>query len=132
VGLPGLNGFVGEIMVLISAVRNNLVLGAVAATSLILGAVYMLWMVQRVFFGEVTHEENKTLKDLNAREVGLLLPLVVMMLVMGVWTTPFTSRMTAAVDKQVVSRFDQPVAPVLKPASAAAPDAHAGHEGGHP
>ncbi len=106
VGLPGLNGFIGEIMVIISAVRDHVVWGVLAASGMILGAVYMLWMVQRVFFGEIKHEENRGLKDLSLREALVMLPLIIMMFVMGVVTTPFTSRMTVSVNEQIVDRIE--------------------------
>jgi len=107
IGLPGLNGFVGEIMVIISAVRDEFTFGALAATGVILSAVYMLWMVQRVFFGEVKHEENKGLKDLSLREIMVMLPLIIMMFVMGLFTTPFTSRMATSVKEQIVRPIEQ-------------------------
>jgi len=104
IGLPGLSGFVGEIMVILSAVQDHVAWGACAATGMILGAVYMLWMVQRVFFGEVKHEENRNLKDMTGREVLVMTPLVIMMIVMGVVTKPFTDRMTQSVRDQIVTR----------------------------
>jgi NADH-quinone oxidoreductase subunit M len=71
---------------------------------MILGAVYMLWMVQRVFFGELKHDENRNLKDMTGREVLVMLPLVIMMFVMGVITRPFTDRMSRSVNEQIVER----------------------------
>src|SRR5207244_13189208 len=65
VGLPGLNGFVGEFLILVGAFQVNRVLAAVATTGIIFAAVYLLWMYQRVIFGEVTHPENRTLRDLT-------------------------------------------------------------------
>ena len=92
-GLPGLNGFVGEFMILIgswsSPTVGNPVLIAVATTGVIFAAVYLLWMVYRTFFGALTDERNATMKDLNPREVGLLLPLAALMLVLGFVPTPF-------------------------------------------
>lgn len=105
IGLPGLNGFVGEIMVILSALKDHLAWGAFAATGMILGAVYMLWMVQRVFFGEVQHEENRNLKDLTMREVLVMAPLAIMMIVMGIVTKPFTDRMTQSVSEHIVTRI---------------------------
>lgn len=104
IGLPGLNGFVGEIMVILSAVRDHFVWGACAATGMILGAVYMLWMVQRIFFGELKHDENRNLRDMTGREVLVMLPLVIMMFVMGVITRPFTERMSLSVNNQIVEK----------------------------
>ena len=100
-GLPGLNGFVGEFMILIgswgSATVGNPVLVAVATTGVIFAAVYLLWMVYRTFYGEVTDERNRTMADLNGREIGLLLPLVALMVLMGFWPTPFLQRSERAV-----------------------------------
>jgi NADH-quinone oxidoreductase subunit M len=69
-----------------------------AGTGVIWAAVYMLWMLQRVLFGKVTNPENATLRDLNARELGLLIPLLVLMLFMGVFPRPFLDRSQASVE----------------------------------
>ncbi|HYG81037.1 MAG TPA: NADH-quinone oxidoreductase subunit M [Pyrinomonadaceae bacterium] len=102
VGLPLLNGFVGEFLILLGAWVSNAVsypwvVTMLAATGVIWAAVYMLWMLQRVVFGRIRNPENAKLKDLNAREVGLLVPLLVLMLVMGVYPRPFLERSRAAV-----------------------------------
>ena len=68
IALPGTNGFVGEFLILLGAFRANMVYGILATTGVVLGAVYMLWMFQRVMFGEMTKEENRKLKDLGKRE----------------------------------------------------------------
>ena len=100
-GLPGLNGFVGEFMILIgswnSPTLGNPILIAVATTGVIFAAVYLLWMVYRTFFGEITDEKNRTMADLNGREIGLLLPLAALMLLMGFWPAPFLDRSERAV-----------------------------------
>ena len=91
-GLPGLNGFVGEFMILLGSWKSTafgdvwVVLGT---TGVILAAVYLLWMMYRTFFGEVTDEANASMRDLNGREIALLLPLAVLMVLMGFWATPF-------------------------------------------
>lgn len=94
IGLPGLNGFVGEFLILTGSFFSELydqpVFAIIAATGVILAAVYMLWMVQRVMFGPITHEENLKLKDLNAREVGLLIPLVLFMFWIGIRSEDYT------------------------------------------
>lgn len=86
-GLPGLNGFVGEFLILIgsfkSAFVGNPLLIAVATTGVILAAVYLLWMVYNMFFGELDREENKSMQDLNLREYLILTPLALLMVVMG-------------------------------------------------
>ena len=88
IGLPGLNGFIGEFLILMGAfnseILNNSTFAILGTTGVILAAVYMLWMYQRVMFGPVKHEENKKLKDLNAREIGLLIPLVIFMVWIGI------------------------------------------------
>jgi NADH-quinone oxidoreductase subunit M len=84
VGLPLLNGFVGEFLVLSGAFRTRAVYGVLGATGVIWSACYLLWMYQRVFFGKVTHEVNQSLPDLDLRERTALLPTAVAALVMGV------------------------------------------------
>ena len=102
IGLPFLNGFVGEFLILLgtwtsNVVRNSWIVTMLAATGVIWAAVYMLWMLQRVLFGEVTNPENAKLRDLNGREIGLLIPLLILMLVMGVYPRPFLDRSRASV-----------------------------------
>lgn len=97
IGLPFLNGFVGEFLILLgmwssAAVNNPYIFTMLAGTGVIWAAVYMLWMLQRVLFGKVTNPKNKNLKDLNPRELGLLVPLLILMLVMGVYPKPFLNR----------------------------------------
>src|SRR5689334_23660674 len=97
IGLPFLNGFVGEFFILIgtwtsTAVSHPWVTTMLAATGVIWAAVYMLWMLQRVLFGEVTNPENARLTDLNSREIGLVLPLMLLMLFMGVYPRVFLDR----------------------------------------
>lgn len=102
IGLPFLNGFVGEFLILIgmwtsTAATHSWIVTMLAATGVIWAAVYMLWMLQRVLFGETTNPENARLRDLNAREVALILPLMLLMLFMGVYPRPFLDRSKAAV-----------------------------------
>ena len=97
VGLPGLNGFVGEFLILLGTFRSNMTYAVFAALGVIFAAVYMLWMFQRVMFGEVTKEANKKLKDLSLREICVLLPLVFFIVQIGVYPRPFLSRMDASV-----------------------------------
>src|ERR1051325_5692266 len=84
VGLPLLNGFIGEFLVLSGAFQAKQIYGILGATGVIWSACYLLWMYQRVFQGEVTNPANKTLRDLDAREQVSLWPLAVAALVMGV------------------------------------------------
>ena len=96
-GLPGTAGFVGEWMVILGAVRANFWLGFIAATALISGAAYTLWMVKRVYFGPVANAHVGALKDLDAREFGMLGLLAVAVLAMGVYPKPFTDVMNVSV-----------------------------------
>ncbi|MGD8414160.1 MAG: NADH-quinone oxidoreductase subunit M, partial [Candidatus Latescibacterota bacterium] len=98
IGLPPLNGFVGEFMILVGAYQANPVYAILAASGVVLGAIYMLWMYQRVFYGGVTKEENKGLKDINVREIVVFAPLIVMVFLMGVYSKPFISRMEPSVN----------------------------------
>ncbi|OFW04999.1 MAG: NADH dehydrogenase [Acidobacteria bacterium RIFCSPLOWO2_02_FULL_68_18] len=101
IGLPGLNGFIGEFLILLGAFRWNPGFVVAAGLGVILSAVYMLWMVQRVYFGPVVHEENATLADLAPREWAAAVPLCVMAVVMGVFPTLFLRPMEASVDALV-------------------------------
>ncbi len=96
-GLPGTGGFVGEWMVILGTVSFNFWLGAIAATALISGAAYSLWMYKRVYFGAVTNHHVRDLKDLNAREFGIMAVLALATLVMGVYPKPFTDVMHVSV-----------------------------------
>ena len=86
-GLPGLNGFVGEFMILLGSFKSEVVgrpiLIALATTGVILAAVYLLWMLYRMFFGSIDKEENRTMRDMNFREIALMTPLALLMLILG-------------------------------------------------
>jgi NADH-quinone oxidoreductase subunit M len=92
-GLPGTAGFVGEWMVILGAVKVNFWIGMAAATTLIFGAAYTLWMVKRVYFGEVANDNVRTLEDLNKREFFMLALLALAVLWMGLYPKPFTDVM---------------------------------------
>jgi NADH-quinone oxidoreductase subunit M len=96
-GLPGLNGFIGEFLILIGAFQVRWWWGAFAVTGIVLGAAYMLWLYQRTMFGEITKEENRTLPDLDAREVATLVPIVVFCFWIGLYPAPFLKAMEASV-----------------------------------
>ena len=96
-GLPGTGGFVGEWMVILGTVKLNFWLAALAATALIFGAAYSLWMYKRVYFGEVTNHHVRELTDLNAREFGIMAVLAIATLWMGVYPKPFTDVMHVSV-----------------------------------
>jgi len=96
-GLPGLNGFVGEFMILIGTFRANQWWAVFATFGVVLGAVYMLWLYGNVFFGPITNPENETLADLNTREIVALVPLVALILLIGVAPHIFTEPMQPSV-----------------------------------
>ncbi|MHA6913841.1 NADH-quinone oxidoreductase subunit M [Ralstonia pseudosolanacearum] len=96
-GLPATSGFVGEFMVILGAVKFNFWIGLLAATALIFGAAYSLWMVKRVIFGDVAHKHVAELQDLNAREFFMLGVLAIATLYMGLYPKPFTDVMHASV-----------------------------------
>jgi NADH-quinone oxidoreductase subunit M len=96
-GLPGTAGFVGEWMVILGAVKANFWVGAAAATALIFGAAYSLWMVKRVYFGEPANDHVRELQDLNSREFMMLGVLAVAVLAMGLYPKPFTDVMHVSV-----------------------------------
>jgi NADH-quinone oxidoreductase subunit M len=108
VGLPFLNGFVGEFLIMLgmwkstvlqitSTVNWNYIATMLAGTGVIFAAVYLLWMIQRVFFGKITNDKNRVLKDLSWRELGLIAPLLFLMVYMGVYPKPFLDRSRDAV-----------------------------------
>lgn len=99
IGLPGTNGFVGEFLILLGAFQSNIAYGVFAATGVILGAAYMLWMFQRVMFGKITNPKNESLKDLNKREITILIPMVIMIFLMGIYPKLFFSKMDVTVEK---------------------------------
>jgi NADH-quinone oxidoreductase subunit M len=96
-GLPGTSGFVGEWMVILGTVKLNFWLGLLAATTLVFGAAYTLWMVKRVYFGDVANAEVKALTDINRREFWMLGLLAAAVLWMGVYPKPFTDVMHQSV-----------------------------------
>jgi NADH-quinone oxidoreductase subunit M len=96
-GLPGTAGFVGEWMVILGAVQYNFWIGLLAATTLVFGAAYTLWMVKRVYFGDVANDDVKALSDINGREFLMLALLALAVLWMGLYPKPFTDVMQASV-----------------------------------
>jgi NADH-quinone oxidoreductase subunit M len=101
VAVPGTNGFVGEFLVLLGTFKSSLglVIGVLAALGVILGAAYMLWMVQKVFFGTITHRENQFIPDMNLREFVTVAPFLVLVLVMGLMPQPFLDRLTPSTNR---------------------------------
>ncbi len=105
-GLPGTSGFVGEFMVIIASFKANFWFAFVAATTLVLGAAYTLWMVKRVVYGEVANEKVEALEDLNARELIVLGVLAVSVLLLGLWPAPLVEMMDASIE-QLVQQLGQ-------------------------
>jgi len=114
IGLPFLNGFVGEFLIMLGMFKStilpamngtnwNYIATMLAGTGVIFAAVYLLWMVQRVFFGKVTNPKNRALVDLSWREIGLMVPLLILMVYMGVYPRPFLNRSETSV-KQIQER----------------------------
>jgi NADH-quinone oxidoreductase subunit M len=103
IGLPLTNGFVGEFLILLGSFKSQPTLTVFAATGVILSAVYMLWVYQRVFLGEIKQPENQHLSDLNRREKFILIPLVIMVLWMGVYSQSFLRRMDSSVNQLLQS-----------------------------
>jgi len=130
IGLPGTNGFVGEFLVLIGGFESELRWWTVIASSgVILSAVYMLWMFQRVMFGELDNPKNQKLTDLNAREVGIMVPLIVMIFVMGLYPKPFIDKMEPAIKKLVTQVRPASMTATKAPGmSPSLPTGHAGTE----
>ena len=137
IGLPFLNGFVGEFLIMIG-MWNSTVLPAtggtnwnyiatmLAGTGVIFAAVYLLWMVQRVFFGKITNPKNKRLKDLSPRELGLIAPLLFLMVFMGVYPKPFLDRSREAV-VAIEQRVMGQAGGTIDAPAASAPADHSGH-----
>lgn len=105
IGLPGLNGFVGEFLILLGTFPVHPAAAATATVGVILAAVYLLWLIERVFFGPLTHEENARLTDLIPREWVAVVPLVITMVWLGVYPKPILERIEPAVDK-LVRRYE--------------------------
>jgi NADH-quinone oxidoreductase subunit M len=105
IGLPGLNGFIGEFLILNGAFQSTVIpqnaFAVFAALGVILAAVYMLWMYQRVMFGPIKHKVNEKLEDLNAREIGILVPLVILMVWIGIRPVDFTQYSEAQVSELI-------------------------------
>ena len=97
-GLPATSGFIGEFLVILGAVQYNFWIGLLAATALILGAAYSLWMVKRVIYGDIVHDHVRVLKDIGGREFAILGVMALAVLFMGVYPKPFTDVMHVSVD----------------------------------
>jgi NADH-quinone oxidoreductase subunit M len=120
IAVPGFNGFVGEFLILVGSWPFDPRLVVVASLGVVLAAGYMLWMVKRVFYGEVRNAKNEGLHDLTRREAVILLPLVVLAILMGVASPYFTSRIEPTAS-ELVQRVKPPTAPLSSFAGGAPP-----------
>jgi NADH-quinone oxidoreductase subunit M len=125
-GLPMLNGFVGEYLILLGTYQVHWKWAAWAATGVILSACYLLWAYQRVFFGEVTHQKNRDLQDISPREKWMLVAMAVVALWMGIASPFFTRRFAAPceavlqqMNRNVMHEVSAPTLPQQKTNSAA-------------
>ncbi|MEL6671970.1 MAG: NADH-quinone oxidoreductase subunit M [Bacteroidota bacterium] len=118
VGLPGLNGFVGEFIILLGSFDSTVIssiFAILAATGVVIAAVYLLWMFRRVMFGKLDKDENRNLQDLSNREVAVMVPLVILMFVMGIYAKPFLgpiSKGSKVIIEQVKAAENYPSAEV--------------------
>ena len=103
IGLPGTNGFVGEFLVLIGAFKPYPVFATIAATGVIFAAAYLLWAIQRILFNSLDKKENEHIPDLNWREIGLMVPFVIVIIWLGVYPAPVLRRMEPAAQKLVTT-----------------------------
>ena len=101
IGLPGLNGFVGELLILQGVFVVSKLWAAVAATGMVLGAAYMLWLYQRTMFGSVQNVKNEKLLDLNLREVATFVPLLIMAVWIGLYPKPFIDLLDTSVNRVI-------------------------------
>jgi len=100
-GLPGLNGFVGEFLILLGSFGRWPWATAVAASGVVLGALYLLWMYERTIFGPVVHEETRRLRDIGTRELWVITPVLALCFVMGLYPTPILRRIEPAVARTI-------------------------------
>ncbi|HIE20353.1 MAG TPA: NADH-quinone oxidoreductase subunit M, partial [Rhodospirillales bacterium] len=100
---PGTAGFVGEFLVLVGAFKANTWVAALAATGLILGAAYMLYLYRRVIFGSLTKDSLAAIKDMSLREVAIFAPLIVLVILMGVYPAPFLDIMHVSVANMITN-----------------------------
>ncbi len=96
IGLPGTHGFIGEVLILIGLFKSSMPTAILGTTGIVLGAVYMLRMYQRVIFGEIKHHENNALRDLNIREILTLVPIIILILWIGLYPKPFLKLTSAS------------------------------------
>jgi NADH-quinone oxidoreductase subunit M len=109
IGLPGLNGFVGEFLILVGSFKssflNNGAYAVISASGVILSAVYMMWVYQRIFFGKLENELNQNLKDLNKKEIGVMIPIIIFIVWIGIFPSTFLNKTNKSV-KVVIDRME--------------------------
>jgi NADH-quinone oxidoreductase subunit M len=105
IGLPGLNGFVGEFLILIGSYATLPVFAIIAASGVVLAAIYLLWAFERVFTGVPDKPENQALKDVNGREIALMAPLVVLILLLGLYPQVLLEK-TEASTEAILDRIE--------------------------
>jgi NADH-quinone oxidoreductase subunit M len=123
IGLPGLNGFVGEFLILLGSYETLPVQTAIAVSGVILGAAYMLRMYQRVMFGELDIDKNGELEDMKPAEIAIMAPIVALIVIMGVYPAPFTETMAVSIEA-TLEVSDSPTAYALTRASSPRSPAH--------
>ena len=117
IGLPALNGFIGEILILQGVYVVHKLWAAAAASGIVLGAAYMLWLFQRTMFGKVDNPANAGLRDLNAREIATFVPLIALAIWIGLYPTPVLRRLQSSVGRVVV-RVNSVYGPAIAKAEA--------------
>ena len=124
IAVPMTNGFIGEFLILMGTFAANKVFAIFAVTGVVLGAVYMLWMVKRVFFGEpgeLVKDEHHPLHDLNARELAVMFPLIVLIFWMGLFPNHFLDYSKTSVDHLVANKDNYQIGQYVKPSQVAGP-----------
>jgi NADH-quinone oxidoreductase subunit M len=120
IGLPGTSGFVGEFLVLIGAYKVDSLLAFLAATGVILGAAYMLWLYRKVVFGELTKEKLRSILDLSPREIAIFAPLIVLVFWMGIYPNSFLRPLHESVKNLLVQTGAKPQLALVSQAEAKA------------
>jgi NADH-quinone oxidoreductase subunit M len=121
IGLPSLNGFIGEVLILLGVFVVNKTWAAIAASGIVLGAAYMLWLYQRTMFGRVDNPANRSLRDLNGRELAMFLPLIALAVWIGLYPSPLLRRLETSVARVVVrvnAAYGPALAKCLNPSAA--------------
>jgi NADH-quinone oxidoreductase subunit M len=135
VGLPGLNGFVGEFLILTGSFQTNPRAAIIAATGVILAAIYLLWLIQKVFFGPITVEENRKIPEIAWNEIAAMVPLIILMVWIGLYPNTFLRKMEPSV-RQLLTAVKSDGGGVMLAGSGPSPGAarhplpQAGEDGG--